>query len=994
MRLTLDNFGIWNKKEFVFPDDGLTLLSGPSGRGKTTIFRAINYALTGKGNKIATIGEKKCLVTFSYKDLEIKRCNTPNRLTVSFNGFTYEGEEAQSIIYQKIGKNFEIAGYIQQKGENSFLGMSPADKLLFLEKVAFADVPIDDIKEKSREMVNICELKLVSVQGELKYLHDNPVEKPDNFPHDQESISITLQSLKESNKLLSVKKEQLEKKLLEQLLLQEKSNGLVQRITDIQIQEIPDKIPIQREEDELKGWKLYEDYQKEKDNIADLEIYLQRNQGELKYLHDNPVEKPDNFPHDQESISITLQSLKESNKLLSVKKEQLEKKLLEQLLLQEKCKDLIKRIADIQIQEIPDKIPIQSEENELKGWKLYEDYQKEKDNIVDLENYLQRNQGEINLISEKLNSLKLYTVEEKRELNNELEELTTSLREYKSQQEMKKVIDSFSLERYNNLIVSISDSEEKLRFVLQSRETRMCPSCKVHLRIIKDKLEVFSGLSEYSSYSEKDLRDQINMQKQELMSLEMVKLQIEKFKPIIEEIELNPEEVEQAIQDLYKIRNEREDIEKTHKDLTKDRNRLKNDVNIAKIKEKVEAFNKKTNVLKPGRTKQELEKLISIGKLRDIEIERIRKENIENQRKREALEIELNSFSKLKDSRGIKGIEQELIIISNQLHACQCEQEKYTQLEKEFQLYKQQLSEYSSYINSIDRLKNDVNIAKIKEKVEAFNKKTNVLKPGRAKQELEKLISISKLRDIEIERIRKENIENQRKREALETELNSFSKLKDIRGIKGIEQELIIISNQLHESQCEQEKYTQLEKELQLYQQQLTEYSSYINSIDHIKKSLNDAEKKFTMAKKFKENLKTAEMLALNGLIEEINSHLSTYLSVFFPDNPLTLDLCLFKTNEKTKIVRNQINIQVGYRGVSTDLTTLSGGEKDRVNLAFTLALAEIFSIPLLMLDETLSSLDRETTENILEHIQKDSRSILIVAHQVSSGLFDHVYNI
>jgi ABC-type bacteriocin/lantibiotic exporter with double-glycine peptidase domain len=42
------------------------------------------------------------------------------------------------------------------------------------------------------------------------------------------------------------------------------------------------------------------------------------------------------------------------------------------------------------------------------------------------------------------------------------------------------------------------------------------------------------------------------------------------------------------------------------------------------------------------------------------------------------------------------------------------------------------------------------------------------------------------------------------------------------------------------------------------------------------------------------------------------------------------------------------------------------------------------------MLDETLSSLDQQAVENVLEHIQKEHRLIIIVAHQASSGLFDH----
>ena len=71
MKVTLTNFGIWKQQQFSFSDQGSILLTGPSGKGKTTILRAINYALTGSGTKLPTHGEIKCGVTIEYKGLKI-----------------------------------------------------------------------------------------------------------------------------------------------------------------------------------------------------------------------------------------------------------------------------------------------------------------------------------------------------------------------------------------------------------------------------------------------------------------------------------------------------------------------------------------------------------------------------------------------------------------------------------------------------------------------------------------------------------------------------------------------------------------------------------------------------------------------------------------------------------------------------------------------------------------------------------------------------------
>ena len=59
MLLKLSNFKCWKDKSLIFNDNGLTLISGSSGKGKTSILEAINFVLFGKGRKIITHGSKK-----------------------------------------------------------------------------------------------------------------------------------------------------------------------------------------------------------------------------------------------------------------------------------------------------------------------------------------------------------------------------------------------------------------------------------------------------------------------------------------------------------------------------------------------------------------------------------------------------------------------------------------------------------------------------------------------------------------------------------------------------------------------------------------------------------------------------------------------------------------------------------------------------------------------------------------------------------------------
>jgi ABC-type transport system involved in cytochrome bd biosynthesis fused ATPase/permease subunit len=127
------------------------------------------------------------------------------------------------------------------------------------------------------------------------------------------------------------------------------------------------------------------------------------------------------------------------------------------------------------------------------------------------------------------------------------------------------------------------------------------------------------------------------------------------------------------------------------------------------------------------------------------------------------------------------------------------------------------------------------------------------------------------------------------------------------------------------------------------------------------------------------------------NIVDNINLHSQNYLDNFFPDNPITVNLSCFKETKKNS--KPQINIEISYKGMDCDINSLSGGETSRVILAFTLALAEMFNTPLLMLDECTASLDSESTSIVFDTIKENFRnkSVLVVAHQCTEGIFDKI---
>ena len=162
MKLTLSNFRCFKDITIELPDNGTILLWGTSGIGKTTIFKAINFVLYGKEQKVVKHGEKKCKVQFQFKDITITRTKVPNHLTfkkeeIDSSGETnireYSDDPAQKEIEKLFGKDFLLTGYMAQKGTESFFNLSSNEKSSFLQKLSLKDFDVESIRKKTRDII-------------------------------------------------------------------------------------------------------------------------------------------------------------------------------------------------------------------------------------------------------------------------------------------------------------------------------------------------------------------------------------------------------------------------------------------------------------------------------------------------------------------------------------------------------------------------------------------------------------------------------------------------------------------------------------------------------------------------------------------------------------------------------------------------------------------------------------------------------------------------
>ena len=198
MRLELENFLCYRDRIINFGDKGQSLLEGRSGTGKTSILKAILFAITGEGKKLVnnTSGSSKCSVIMEHCGIKIKRTKGPVRLLVNDK---YEDGAGQEIIDRIFGATFKTTSFLQQNSTNNFISLPGDKKMDFLEEFAYDIEKVSGIKQKCRDYVNECNKNLIEVTTELN-LYKKNLENTDR----PKELKFPIKSDKEPSKLIKI----------------------------------------------------------------------------------------------------------------------------------------------------------------------------------------------------------------------------------------------------------------------------------------------------------------------------------------------------------------------------------------------------------------------------------------------------------------------------------------------------------------------------------------------------------------------------------------------------------------------------------------------------------------------------------------------------------------------------------------------------------------------------------------------------------------------
>lgn len=153
---------------------------------------------------------------------------------------------------------------------------------------------------------------------------------------------------------------------------------------------------------------------------------------------------------------------------------------------------------------------------------------------------------------------------------------------------------------------------------------------------------------------------------------------------------------------------------------------------------------------------------------------------------------------------------------------------------------------------------------------------------------------------------------------------------------------------------------------------------------------VNEIHQDLVALQKLKTNAIQAECSQLDSVVETCNFVLAQVCDKIF-DSQMQAELRLFR-QLKNGLNKHQVNLFLSHKGMEVDVEQLSGGEKQRLSIALTLALSQFSASPVLLLDECLAYLDADLQKSCLDAAKRVStKALTYIGHNLVEGYFDVV---
>lgn len=219
----------------------------------------------------------------------------------------------------------------------------------------------------------------------------------------------------------------------------------------------------------------------------------------------------------------------------------------------------------------------------------------------------------------------------------------------------------------------------------------------------------------------------------------------------------------------------------------------------------------------------------------------------------------------------------------------------------------------------------------------------------------------------------------------LQSELNNLNEIEDPKKeLQSIEKQI----NEIRENQTlEIQNRQKIEKK--------EEYKKWQNNLKQAMDKMQEYERKNEAYLILKNKLAQAQVYVLENIISTINENTNYYLDTFFTNDQLIASLqAVYKGKKELNL---KVDTTIKYKGNEYDsIDQLSGGEFDRCTLASICGINSMLNSPLLILDESLSSLDADNNTEILRFLKElaQDKLVIVCSHEAVEGIFDNVLHI